>query len=439
MCLASLLLFIARRDSHPLEAQEGFERAQRLFLRGELEKSQQEAARGYERWRLYNPERAAGFQTLESEAMLWRGQYEDALSLLSASPLPATRQDTIRRLTVEVIAYTRLHQFDEAEQKLNAATQLCANETYAVCGETTSALGILAIERGQLDDAEKAFLTTLSFARSHKDSWLEATALLNLGVTSMQLDHLDEAVDWSNAAYRAASGLGALDLAQRSLGNLGWAYAGMGDSEKALANFLEAEKSATRLGDTLFQIKWLSTEGYVYQGMGDLERAASSDQQALKLALKINSKEDIINTLEDLAHFTIQLGQPDEASRYLGQLSPLVKASANKLDDLDVMLAQGEIAAARRQDQQAAELFKKVEAAPESQISMRLGAEHQLANLYEREGDITSADRMYRTALSTFESARQQLKKEASKLPFLANATPIYTDYIGFLIKQGKA
>src|SRR5207237_6415919 len=44
----------------------------------------------------------------------------------------------------------------------------------------------------------------------------------------------------------------------------------------------------------------------------------------------------------------------------------------------------------------------------------------------------------YRTALTTFEAARAELKNEDSKLPFLANATPIYDDYIHFLVKQGR-
>ena len=46
---------------------------------------------------------------------------------------------------------------------------------------------------------------------------------------------------------------------------------------------------------------------------------------------------------------------------------------------------------------------------------------------------------MYQTALTTFETARYQLKNEDSKLPFLTNATSTYDDYIHFLIAQGNA
>jgi len=69
---------------------------------------------------------------------------------------------------------------------------------------------------------------------------------------------------------------------------------------------------------------------------------------------------------------------------------------------------------------------------------MKLGAQHELARLYEAEGRSVQADQMYQTSLSTFESARASLKNEESKLPFLANATSIYDDYIHFLVAHHK-
>ena len=47
-------------------------------------------------------------------------------------------------------------------------------------------------------------------------------------------------------------------------------------------------------------------------------------------------------------------------------------------------------------------------------------------------GNFDDAGREYRTALSTFETARSELKHEDSRLPFLSNATHIYDDYIHF-------
>jgi len=95
--------------------------------------------------------------------------------------------------------------------------------------------------------ARKFFLETFTFARNHHDRFLEASAALNLGWAALQINHYDEAVDWSESAYQDAIELGAEDTVQIASGNLGWAYFELGDDERALAQFLEAEKSATRL------------------------------------------------------------------------------------------------------------------------------------------------------------------------------------------------
>lgn len=371
--------------------------------------------------------------------MLYRGLYAEALAVLP-SRIQTTRSldETIDGLTIQAVALTHMERFTAANEKLSRADEICAAHVLNDCGEVLSAHGLLAMERGQLSAARPSFLATLAFARAHNNRDLESNAYLNLGTVALQDNHFDEAVDWSQEAYAESIHLGNENRAQIALGNLGWAYFELGDSARALPLFLEAEDRAVRLGNIRNQVKWLATTGYVYENTGDWSRAAQFYKQVLDLAEPIHSQEDIITSMELLAHLSIEMGNLDQAGKYVTQLLPLVRSTVNRLDDLDVTLAQGEIAAARHQDAQAETTFKAVIADPDSQTSMRLGAEHELANLYERRGDDANADRMYQTALTTFESARELLKKEDSKLPFLANATPIYTDYIGFLIKQGK-
>jgi CHAT domain-containing protein len=369
-----------------------------------------------------------------------RGIYDDALRLLAQYRHPPSDNPdgTIRKLVIESIALNRQQQLSLADQTLTRAEDLCKNTAYSACGDALQARGIFAVKQGEFLKAQQSFLDTLTFAKTHRDLYLEASANVNLGWEALQVDHFDEAIDWSKVAYRTSVDLGAEDLAEKSSGNLGWAYLQLGDREKALALFLEAEKSAAKLGNTREELKRLTTVGYVYQETADLTRAAESYKQALELAHQISSKEDITNSLEVLAHLSIDSGKLDEADSYLRQLGALLPANGDRLDALDVLLAQGRIAAARREDPQAEAIFRTVENDPASQTSMRLGAEHELAKLYESGGNLSAADRMYRTSLTTFESARAQLKNEESKLPFLANATRIYDDYIHFLVQQGK-
>jgi CHAT domain-containing protein len=437
---ATLVLLVPLQDTRPLSAQPEYDRVWQIFLHGELEKSQLEAERDYRRFQLQNPESAAKFRLLEAQAMLWRGRNGDALNVLSElSRARSSPEALIEMLTLEGVALTHLQQYSPANLQITRAQGICSITTYSTCGTVPRARGVFALEQGHLSEARQSFIESLSFARAHRDQLLGTTVLAYIGVVALQNEHYDEAVDWSMDAYRAAMSLGAEDMAQIASGNLGWAYFELGDTEKSLKLFREAEKRAMDLGDVRAEITWLTDSGHVHRAVGDLQRAAQSYHQALDLAGKIDSREDMITALEDLAHVSIDSSNPEEADRYIQQLTPMLTANHNRLDALDVLLAQGKIAAVRRQDKQAEEFFRTVENDPESQTSMRLGSEHELALLLQREGNVNAADRMYRTALATFESARSQLKNEDSKLPFLANATPVYDDYISFLVGHGQA
>ncbi len=111
------------------------------------------------------------------------------------------------------------------------------------------------------------------------------------------------------ARFEDARKLGAEDLAQNASGNLGWAYYQLGDDDRALAQFVEAQANSARLGDFGSELNWLLTAGYVYRDNDDVDRATESCQKALALAKQIDSKGDIINALEDLAEISVESGR----------------------------------------------------------------------------------------------------------------------------------
>ena len=434
-----LVLLIPVEDTHPGRAQAEYDYAWTLFQHGNLARSQQEAEEAVRQFQFADPTWVSNFQILQAESMLFRGMYEDALRLLAAChPASDNREGTIRKLAIEAVALTRQQQQSMANQKLSQAEVLCNGGAYAACGDVLRARGILASSQGRLAEARLFFLDTLAFARLHQDRLLETNASLNLGFASLQTNRYDEALDWSRSAYRDALKLGADDMAQAAAGNLGWAYLQLGDRERALEQFLEAEKSATRLGNIRGELKWISDAGYVYHDGGDLARATQSYRQALYLARQIDSKEDIVNALEDLAEVSVETGKLEEASSYIDQVTPMERAGGNRLSP-NVLLTQGMLAAARLQDRQAESLFRAVQDDPASPTTTRLDAGDELARLYERQGNAQAAERMYKATLANFESARAKLRNEESKLPFLANAARIYDDYIHLLVRQGRS
>ncbi|HTJ29874.1 MAG TPA: CHAT domain-containing protein [Acidobacteriaceae bacterium] len=371
--------------------------------------------------------------------MIWRGYYDDALNILSASTLVIRDpKDVIEQTTLRGVALAGMQQFAEASLQLRDAERLCRNVDADVCGSVSRANGVLALKRGAFDEARRQFIASQGFAQAHGDRWLEATALLNLGTASLQEEHYDEALNWSRAAYNVALKLEAEDLVQSILGNQGWAYYRLGDTHKALAFFSEAQAQAGRLGDVETRISWLTTEGDVYADSGQISSAENSYRQALDLASHIKSKEAIIDAAMDLAEVYVEVGRLDDADRYAKEALQLSQKSGNRLDILYSHLIQGQVALRRRDWVRASALLREVEGAPESQTSMKWASELAMARLYEAQGQVEAAGKEYQTALGTFEGARAELKSADSQLPFVANATRIYDDYIHFLVGQGK-
>ena len=429
-----ILLLLKLSSADPATA---YERDHQLFLHGQLEQSQLAAERDYRKFVRRHPDSAVDFRLLEAETMLWRGMYDEALTLAGVEHLKNAGSET-RRLAIESVALIRLQRSAEAARDLDHAQALCQSQLSEACGDVLRARGLLFGDEGRVPEARQSFLDSLSFARSHKNTFLEASAYLNLGWAATQADHYDEAVDWLWAAYRTATQWHADDLVQRAIGNLGWAFFSLGDSQRALEFFLQAEKSAAALGDLRQRLNWMMTAGNVYQENGDLSHAFETYQGGLGLARHLRSNDDIVNALEVLAHASVSAGRVEDAETYLRQLEPMVASGQNRVDQLYILLARARIAALDRRNDEAEAMLQTIGRDKESQISMRLAAEHELALLYQSEGKSEAAEAAFKASLSIFESARSELRSEELRLPYLTNARDIYDDYIHFLVSEDK-
>lgn len=438
MWLFALLLVIPLRDSQPLGPQPAYIHARNLFERGYLALSQQEAASGFERYRQSDLSWAAKFQILEANSMLFRGFYEDALRVLANYRGSEFSDGAVEKLAIESVALMRQQQTPIAEDRLAQAEVICMKSDFAGCGDAIAARAILFAKQGQFDNARESFLHALNFARSHNNEWLQVSSYVNLGYVAMQVDHFDEAVDWSRSANKAAEGHGFDNLAQNAAGNLGWAYYQLGDDERALEQFETAEKAAARLGNLRYQLKWLSTAGYVYRDSGDWSRAAQAYRQALELARQIDSNEDVVIALGDLADVSIITGNLDKASAYIHHATSIETASGARPSTI-ILLTMGKLAVAQGQAAQAESDFRSVQSDPSSLMTTRLNAGFELGKLFEAQDEAAAAERIYKATLEAYEAARAQLRSEESQLPFGTNAAQIYDRYIQLLIREGRS
>ena len=408
-------------------------------MHGDLRGSQEESERGYQRFRTSDAESAWKFKTLEAETLLWRGDYPEVLKQLAA-PLPpnAPQDELIQVLTLKAIAHARQFDDDQAEKEFAEAERLCAITPHPSCGKLFQGRGLVALGHNQFPQARQFLRRSLSFARANSDKFLEATSLLNLGAASLKEEHFDEALDWSHDAYDVATALTARDIALVAVLNIGWAYYRLGDSERALEMSLEAEKRADELGDSFDRENAITNAGYVFMDRRDFSRAEKSFRQAFDLAEAEHSKEHSFNALRVLALASVRSGNVEDARKYSDHAISIARSGNNRLDELYPLLVKGLAAAQSRDDAEAERIFHEVGQDKVCPVFLQWEAEHSLARLYEDEGRADAADREYRAALATFESARSSLRRNDSKLPFSNNASRIYDDYVHFLVTRGK-
>ena len=398
-----------------------------------------EAEAGYKEFHNLSAEWAWKFTILKARAQYQRGMYEEVLSLLASEPtLMPAGELAVQKLRWEVLSLASLRRFAEAEQRFNQAERLCLTSDSRACTDIVQARGTLEMDRGHYADAQSFFARVLPLARSSGDRFWEASALLDLSWSANEQTHFDEALDWADAARRVSLAGNFADSAQTALGNMGWAYYKLGDPEKAEGMFVEAKKQAEKLGDLTDQATWLQAIGYIYLDAGKFDAAEESYQRALALA-QHTTREDVIDSLTALAFVSEQTGKLDDATRYADEALAKAREDNHGREQVYPLLVQGRVAARLHDSATAESAFREVAQSQDSPVFLKWEAERSLARLYEDESQFDSAEREYRAALTTFETARSELQHEDSRLPFLSNAARIYDDYIHFLVARGKA
>src|SRR5450432_227596 len=438
-CSLFFLLALPSCTKHQSPVQ-SYNHAYQLFLQGHLSECGAHAKREYESYRGPDPALAAKFANLEAECLIWSGLYQDALGIYADKTLAIDAPDSrVFALSMQASAHTHLRHFDDAHERLQQADKLCSGTAFSSCSNVQVAMGMLSIEEGELEKAEKQLTDGLALARNGGDRFTEATAQLDLSVVAIRRRHFDEAADRIAETFRLTDALGAKEIAQNALGNQAWAYYRLGNFTGALELFHEAEQRAASLGDLGDQASWLIGIGIVEFERSQFAKSAAAFQQALQLETKVNNVEDIYTAQVPLAQLALQRGDLPDAEGHLEKAMQLAHTARSRVDELYPILIRGQIAVRRGDLASAAAAFSEVEQDVLSPVYVKWEAQRLLAELAEHEDDAAGADREYRAALTTFENARRQVQKEALQISFLSNGTRIYEGYVHFLIAHGKS
>lgn len=380
------------------------------------------------------------FRILQAKAELEQRRNQDVLALLEQDlPAPLAKGDlAIQREMYRALAYSRLGQPDRAQSSIEEAQRLSVSSGSSLEGEMANTRGVLAIDRGRLDEAAALFHKALEPARRSADKLLEASLELNLGLVALHRERFDEALYWSNAASKLAQSIGARGHLVKTLGNTGWAQYKLGDFDLALASFQQAGREAHDLGMTSTEAKWLNNAGAAFFALGNFNEAEGDYRQSLALAESLHNPQDIADAHSNLASLDYRLGKFDDARQHARRALELSRSTGYKDAEQEAMFVEAMLEAQAGHRGEARQQLAAIEAS-EGSPSRRWVVEDALASLCEQDHDESRADRWYRKAVSTFEKQRSSLQNDESKLPFFTNAGQLYRDYADFLVAHHRS
>jgi CHAT domain-containing protein len=416
-----------------------FQDIRRDFLHGNLDVAEQRAKQASTEFSAPSADWAMKFRLLQAEILTYQGRRPEVLALLDSPRVsyPLTGDIAIKRNLLCGLAHAKLGQEQQADLELQEARRLSDLSNSQLAGDVLQANAVVYLYRDQLAESADLFGRSLKVAREQKDTFLEATDLQNLGYLAIRMEHYDEALALLNEAASFARLVQARQVIEAAVGNMGSAYFYLGDFEKALSNFLQAEQEAKEIGTTSAQVDWLWVAGSAYYNLGNLKKATECYRVSLKGARSINALEEMTAINTQLGYLLYRQGQFDAARTHSEEAIRIARMSADKFGELEPLFVRA-LLAAQAKEGDAERMLMHVHEESAENPSLRPQVENALAGFYAGSKKSRQADLWYRKSIRTFEDERAAVKSIELRLPFFANGDTLYRDYADFLIASQK-
>jgi len=153
-------------------------------------------------------------------------------------------------------------------------------------------------------------------ARKLRDRQAEGTHLGNMGNAYADLGEVREAIEYYEAALGIAREIGDRRGEGKSLGNLGVAYAALGEMREVIGYYEAAMDIAREIGDRHSEGNHLGNLGSAHYRLGEVREAIGYYEAALVIAREIGDRRGEGNQLGNLGVAYVALGEVREAIRY---------------------------------------------------------------------------------------------------------------------------
>ncbi len=407
------------------------------FLSGELSQAGSHSEAAYQQFKASRPEWAASFRLESAKILIYQGRSSEALGpLLQPLPADSSAESQKRQKVLLSIAQARTGSIEQAAKTLSEAERGFADDSLRA--EILIAKGNIDVERGDLDDADRAFQAALVAARRSNNRFIQTQPSLNLGHVALLEEHYEDALANFKESSELAKSIGAQMMLEKASGDIGWAYYKLGDFQQSLTYSEEAERQAATLGAPSDQVHWLNNAGMSEYRLGDLNAARSFYERTLTLAQSIPNQEEILDAHVNLGFLLLRAGDLNAAEGHAREAIRVASLSQNNSQRLEPKLLSALLLVARGDKPGATKLLLELEESTTNFPSLRWATESNLAQIYSETGQSREADRWFRRAIDTFHQQRESLTSVESTLPFLENGADLYDNYMEHLIREHR-
>jgi tetratricopeptide (TPR) repeat protein len=278
-----------------------------------------------------------------------------------------------------------------------------ANELYMQGGEN--------ILRGlALFDAEQRNIQAgQGWAQAHADDGENVARLCNAYpnagayVLNLRL-HASEHIRWMEAALAAARKLKDRKAEGAHLGNLGLAYADLGETRRAIEFYEQALLIAREIGNRRSEGNTLGNLGIAYKDLGDVRRAIEYCEQQLVITREIGDRRGEGNALGTLGIAYKNLGAPRRAIEFSEQALIIAREIGDRRGEGAALGSLGNAYAALDETRKAIEFYKQQLVIVHA-IGDRRGEANALmntGNAYAILGDARTASEYHEQALPIY-------------------------------------
>jgi len=246
-----------------------------------------------------------------------------------------------------------------------------------------------------LEDALKA-----AFKLKNKSA--EGAHLGNLGNAYAALGDARKAIEYYEQALAISREIGDRRNEGNWLGNLGSAYYALGDARKAIEYYEQALAISREIGDRRGEGNRLGNLGSAYAALGDAKKAIEYYEQALVIAREIGDRRNEGNWLGNLGHAYAALGDAKKAIEYYEQALVIAREIGDRRGEGNRLGNLGNAYAALGDAKKAIEYYEQ-HFAIAREIGDRRGeanASWNLGLVYEKTGDLRCAAEMMQICVS---------------------------------------